>query len=98
MTMYSQSQLSSGEGNELASGGRDGIYVKPRIRRALFIHINARAANLILAFGFQILVVKRLPVGDYATYAVLLAALMLGQNIFSFGIDRMVYRFVPDLT
>ena len=54
--------------------------------------------NLILGFGFQIFVVKRLPVGDYATYAVLFAALMFAQNILSFGIDRTVYRFVPDLT
>lgn len=96
--MYSQGELSASEGHELASGGHSGIYVKPRIRRALFIHINARAASLILGFGFQILVVKRLPVGDYATYAVLLATLMLGQNILSFGIERTVYRFVPDLT
>lgn len=96
--MYSHGQVNASESHELASGGHNGIYVKPRIQRALFIHINARAANLILAFGFQILVVKRLPVADYATYAVLLAALMLGQNIFSFGIERTVYRFVPDLT
>jgi O-antigen/teichoic acid export membrane protein len=54
--------------------------------------------NLILAFGLQVLIVKRLPVGDYATYAVLLATLMLGQHILYFGIDRTVYRFVPDLT
>ncbi|MGY8661354.1 oligosaccharide flippase family protein [Bradyrhizobium sp. UFLA05-109] len=96
--MYSQGQLSAGESHELASGANNGIYVKPLIRRALFIHVNARAANLILAFGFQILVVKRLPVADYATYAVLLAALMLAQNILSFGVERTVYRFVPDLT
>ena len=32
------------------------------------------------------------------TYAVLFAALMFAQNILSFGIDRTVYRFVPDLT
>ncbi|MEH2533504.1 O-antigen/teichoic acid export membrane protein [Bradyrhizobium sp. AZCC 1588] len=96
--MYSQSQLSAGGSNRSLPEGRDEIYVRPRIRRALCIHISARAANLILAFGFQVLVVKSLPVGDYATYAILLAALMLGQNILSFGIERTVYRFVPDLT
>lgn len=96
--MYSQGELSAGDSHELAPREHSGIYVKPRVRRALFIHINARAASLILAFGFQIVVVKKLPVGDYATYAVLLATLMLGQNILSFGIERTVYRFVPDLT
>jgi O-antigen/teichoic acid export membrane protein len=96
--MYSQSQLSAGGENRFASQGRGKVYVRPRISRALCIHISARAANLILGFGFQVLVVKRLPVGDYAIYAVLLAALMLGQSMFYFGIDRTIYRFVPDLT
>jgi O-antigen/teichoic acid export membrane protein len=82
----------------LVSGGQDGIYVRPRLRRALCIHISARTVSLILGLGFQVLVVKSLPVGDYATYAVLLAALALAQSILSFGVDRTVYRFVPDLT
>jgi O-antigen/teichoic acid export membrane protein len=96
--MYSQTQVSARGSSRLVSGGQDGIYVRPRLRRALSIHISARTVNLILAFGFQVLVVKRLPIGDYATYAVLLAALGLAQNLLSFGVDRTVYRFVPDLT
>lgn len=91
--MYSQTARGS-----LVSGRQDGIYVRPRLMRALCIHISARTVNLILGFGFQIFVVKSLAVGDYATYAVLFAALMFAQNILSFGIDRTVYRFVPDLT
>ncbi|WLA67666.1 oligosaccharide flippase family protein [Bradyrhizobium diazoefficiens] len=94
--MYSPSQSTAGGSNGIV--GRDGTYVRPRISNAFSIHIGAKTLNLILAFGFQVLVVKTLPVRDYATYAVLLAALMLGQQIFYFGIDRTVYRFVPDLT
>lgn len=94
--MNSHTQVSAD--GSLASGRQDGIYVWPRLRRALCVHVTARTGSLILGFGFQILVVKKLPVGDYAAYAVLLAALMFAQNILSFGIDRTVYRFVPDLT
>lgn len=94
--MSSQTQVSAG--GSLVPERQEGIYVWPRLRRALCVHITARTLNLVLAFGFQILVVKRLPVGDYATYAVLLAALMFVQNILSFGVDRTMYRFVPDLT
>ncbi|MBR1213946.1 oligosaccharide flippase family protein [Bradyrhizobium sp. JYMT SZCCT0180] len=94
--MHSETQVSAG--GTPVFGGQDGIYVRPRLRRALCIHISARTVNLILGLGFQVLVVKMLPVGDYATYAVLLATMMLAQNILSFGVDRTVYRFVPDLT
>jgi hypothetical protein len=83
-------------GNRLVSQG--GIYAGPRMGRSFRIHVIARFFNLIVAFGFQILVVKTLPVGQYATYAILLAALMFGQNILSFGIVRTLFRFVPDLT
>jgi O-antigen/teichoic acid export membrane protein len=82
----------------LVSGMQGGIYAGPRMRRSFRIHVIARFFNLFLAFVLQILVVKTLPVGQYATYAVLLAALMFGQNILSFGIVRTLYRFVPDLT
>jgi O-antigen/teichoic acid export membrane protein len=82
----------------LVSGTQGGIYAGPRMGRSFRIHVIARFVNLIVAFGFQILVVKTLPVGQYATYAVLLAALMFGQTILTFGIGRTLYRFVPDLT
>lgn len=65
------------------------------IQHALQGHVTFRFIALALGFGFQVIVVKLLLPGAYATYAVLLAALLVGERLLSFGIDRTVLRFVP---
>jgi hypothetical protein len=72
-------------------------YSNANIKRALHIYVFFKIVNLVLAFGFQILVVKILSPPHFATYAVLLALLMSGERFLSFGIDRTILRFVPAL-
>jgi O-antigen/teichoic acid export membrane protein len=52
---------------------------------------------LLLTFGFQIIVVKVLAPASYVTYALLLATMLVGERLLSFGIGRTVLRFVPRL-
>lgn len=65
--------------------------------RALRGHALFRFIALFLGFGFQVIVVKILSPENYATYAVLLATLLVGERLLSFGTDRTVLRFVPSL-
>lgn len=67
------------------------------LRRALRGHATYRFAALVLGFSFQVVVVKLLPPEQYATYAVLLAILLVGERLLSFGTDRSILRFVPAL-
>ena len=67
------------------------------IREALQAHTLFRFITLLLAVGFQIIVVKVLTPGSYAAYAILLATLLVGERLLSFGIGRTVLRFVPAL-
>lgn len=66
-------------------------------RTALRGHATFRFIALLLGFGFQIIVVKILAPENYATYAILLATLLVGERLLSFGIDRTILRFVPAL-
>ncbi len=72
-------------------------YSQGSMKRALHIYITFKVANLLLTFVFQVTLVKLLSPIDFATYALLLAALMTGERILSFGIDRTILRFVPAL-
>jgi len=67
------------------------------VHQALRGHAAFRFLALLLGFGFQVFVVKILSPENYATYAVLLATLMVGERLLSFGTDRTVLRFVPAL-
>lgn len=67
------------------------------LRQALRGHALFRFITLLFGFGFQVFVVKILVPEDYATYAVLVATLLVGERLLSFGLDRTVYRFVPGL-
>lgn len=70
---------------------------QPATHTALRGHAKFRLVALLMGFGFQIMVVKILSPGNYATYAVLVAALLVGERFLSFGTDRTVLRFVPAL-
>jgi O-antigen/teichoic acid export membrane protein len=67
------------------------------IKQALRGHATFRFIALLLGFGFQVIVAKTLPPESYATYAILLATLLVGERLLSFGTDRTVLRFVPAL-
>jgi O-antigen/teichoic acid export membrane protein len=67
------------------------------IRRALQAHTVFRVVTLLLTFGFQIIVVKMLTPASYVTYALLLATMLVGERLLSFGIGRTILRFVPRL-
>lgn len=73
-------------------------YGAGRMGRALRTYVAFKIANLVLAIGGQILVVKILVPEQYATYAVLLAVMIAGERLLSFGVDRTIMRFVPALT
>ena len=62
---------------------------------ALRGHAAFRTLALALGFAAQVMVVKLLPPRSYAVYAVLLAVLLVGERLLSFGIDRTLLRFVP---
>ena len=74
------------------------LYTGPVVKRALHTYISFKFTNLFLAFFFQIAVAKILSPPHYATYAVLLGAVMASERALSFGIDRAILRFVPALT
>ena len=65
------------------------------MQQALHGHATFRFIALLLGFSFQILVVKILSPESYATYAVLLATLVVGERLLSFGTDRTLLRFFP---
>jgi hypothetical protein len=67
------------------------------IQQALRGHATFRFIALLLGLGFQVIVAKTLSPESYATYAVLLATLLVGERLLSFGTDRTVLRFVPAL-
>jgi O-antigen/teichoic acid export membrane protein len=69
-----------------------------KIKTALQTYTWFKLVNFVLAFAFQVLVVKTLQPGQYATYAVLLAFLTTGERLLSFGLDRATMKFVPTLT
>jgi O-antigen/teichoic acid export membrane protein len=69
-----------------------------KIKTALHTYTWFKLVNFVLAFAFQVLVVKTLQPGQYATYAVLLAFLTTGERLLSFGLDRATMKFVPTLT
>jgi O-antigen/teichoic acid export membrane protein len=69
-----------------------------RLRRALHFYTYSKLLNFVLSFFFQILIVKILSPEKYATYAVLLAIVLAGERVLSFGVDRTIMRFLPTLT
>lgn len=71
--------------------------LKGTLRRALGGHAVFRFIALVLGFAFQVMVVKLLAPEEYATYAILLATLLVGERLLSFGTDRTVLRHVPAL-
>jgi O-antigen/teichoic acid export membrane protein len=77
---------------------RRDIYEGSTVKRALHAHFILKFVNLILGLLFQVLVVKILSPEEFATYAVLLAAMMAGERALSFGIDRTILRFLPALS
>jgi len=68
-----------------------------KIKTAVQTYTWFKLVNFGLAFAFQVLVVKTLQPGQYATYAVLLAFLTTGERLLSFGLDRATMKFVPTL-
>ena len=68
------------------------------INHALQRHVVVRIINLFLGFAFQIMAVKILEPAEFAAYAVLLAFLMTAQVFTTFGVDRIILRFIPHLT
>ncbi len=77
---------------------RDYVYSDNKIARALQRHVVLRLVNLLLGFVFQIVLVKNLQPTGFAAYAILLAVVMFGQIVFSFGLYKTISRFVPDFT
>lgn len=77
---------------------RSEVYSASRIGRALQYHVVLKLLNLLLGFAFQIVLVKNLHSPDFASYAVLLAIVMIGQMALSFGIYKTISRFVPNFT
>src|ERR1035437_9396553 len=65
------------------------------INHALQRHVVVRIINLFLGFAFQIMAVKILEPAEFAAYAVLLAFLMTAQVFTTFGVDRIILRFIP---
>ncbi|CUA84065.1 hypothetical protein Ga0061061_101166 [Chelatococcus sambhunathii] len=57
---------------------------------SLLIFASGRLAAVALGFAFQLLVVRVLPLADYAGYAVAMAAALLAQSLLLFGVPTVL--------
>jgi O-antigen/teichoic acid export membrane protein len=64
-------------------------------QQALAINFAARLVSMLFGFGFQVSVVKILVPSQFAVYALALAAIVVGGQLFSFGVGETLVRFVP---
>jgi O-antigen/teichoic acid export membrane protein len=69
-----------------------------KIKTALQTYTLFKLATFVLGFAFQVVVVKTLQPGEYATYVVLFAFLTTGERLQSFGLNRAIMKYVPILT
>lgn len=58
--------------------------------RGLAIFASGRLAAVALGFAFQLVVVRVLPLADYAGYAVAMAAALLAQSLLLFGVPTVL--------
>lgn len=89
-----------GEGNKKTgvTGGRGGnCYSANRVRRSLGHFIAGRGVTSIASFAVAILLVRMMPVQDYAGYTALSGLLMTLMVISNGGIERIVPRYFPEL-
>lgn len=80
------------------SQSNDDRYGTATLKRSLKVYYLAKLGSLVIGFVFQIVLVKTLSPDQFATFAVLLACLLTGERLLSFGVDRTILRFVPTLT
>jgi O-antigen/teichoic acid export membrane protein len=73
-------------------------YGRNSMRNSLHGYVGFRLVNFTIAFLLQFILVKTLSPQNYATYALLVAVVVTGERLLSFGIDRTTMRFLPVLT
>jgi O-antigen/teichoic acid export membrane protein len=66
-----------------------------RGQRAITINFASKLVSMLFGFGFQVSVVKILVPSQFAVYALALAAIVIGQQLLSFGVGETLIRFVP---
>ncbi len=60
----------------------------------IMVFLSGRVVTLVLLICFQILVVRLLPPAEFATYALVFALATLMQTVVSFGIPRVISRYI----
>lgn len=63
-------------------------------RSHAFTYISGRLISLVLLLGFQILLVRVLPAREFGPYAFVFALATLMQTVVSFGIPRIISKYV----
>lgn len=64
------------------------------MRNNAAVFLSGRLTSLVVLLGFQILVVRLLPIPEYARFALVFAWATLMQTVISFGIPRLIPKYV----
>lgn len=66
------------------------MHAPVNLRSSLIVFASGRLAAVALGFAFQLVVVRVLPLADYAGYAVAMAAALLAQSLLLFGVPTVL--------
>ena len=72
-------------------------YSVDQTKRSIFAFATGRGVVALSGFLYTVLVATHLPKEDYAVFVILMGAALLARQIFGFGIEGVVTRFLPEL-
>lgn len=76
---------------------RDSPYGLQRVRRSLIHFFLGKGISSVAGFAYFLLVVRLLPIAEFATYSVLLALVDILAAVTGFGLLQVLLRYVPEL-
>lgn len=74
-----------------------GVYNKIRVRRGLYHFLLGKLFSSVAGFGAMVLVVRCLPVVDFAHYSILVGLVEYITAFSAMGLAHVVIRYVPEL-
>ena len=84
--------------SDFPSDGRIAInhYSGERVRAGLQDFLMGRGFGFVMGFATAILLVRAMPVAEYAVYVTLIGMQMILLTLASLGINRVITRFIPE--
>lgn len=89
--------MTEGQAAATRPEGQRAYYNAAAIRRTLLHFLLGRGVAAVLSLVVAVLIVRALPVSDYAHYAVLQGLLILLMTLGNLGLERVVPRYFPQL-